>query len=133
MTTLYQDRIITAPVPTLENQPYYAAAERGELLIKRCLACAAYHFHPRTICPHCFSDQTAWVVAQGVGTIYTFSVSRRVLPTAYAIAYVTLAEGVSMMTNIVDCDLDALTIGQAVRLVFKPSDGGPPVAMFTPA
>ena len=88
MTTLYQDRIITAPVPTPENQPYYDAAERGELLIKRCLACAAYHFHPRTICPHCFSDQTQWVVAQGVGTIYTFSVSRRVLPTAYAIAYV---------------------------------------------
>jgi len=45
---------------------------------------------------------------------------------------VTLAEGVSMMTNIVDCDLDALEIGQAVKVVFKPSDGGPPVAMFTP-
>jgi uncharacterized protein len=38
-----------------------------------------------------------------------------------------------MMTNIVDCDLDAIRIGQRVRLVFKPSDGGgPPVPMFTP-
>ena len=45
---------------------------------------------------------------------------------------VTLAEGVSMMTNMVDCDLDALEIGQAVRVVFKPSEGGPPVPMFTP-
>jgi len=45
---------------------------------------------------------------------------------------VTLQEGVSMMTNIVDCDLDKIQIGQAVRLVFKPSDGGPPVPMFTP-
>ena len=53
-------------------------------------------------------------------------------PIPYAIAYVTLQEGVSMMTNIVDCDLDAIKIGQAVRLVFKPSDGGPPVPMFTP-
>ena len=26
----------------------------------------------------------------------------------YAIAYVTLAEGPTMMTNIVDCDLDAM-------------------------
>jgi len=50
----------------------------------------------------------------------------------YAIAYVTLQEGVSMMTNIVDCDLDKIRIEQAVRLVFKPSDGGPPVPMFTP-
>jgi uncharacterized OB-fold protein len=71
------------------------------------------------------------VVAKGVGTIYTVSVSRRMQPTAYAIAYVTLADGVSMRTNIVYRDLDALAIGQAVRVVFKPSEGGPPVAMFT--
>jgi uncharacterized OB-fold protein len=54
-------------------------------------------------------------------------------PIPYAIAYVTLQEGVSMMTNIVDCDLDKIKIGQDVKLVFKPSDGGPPVPMFTPA
>jgi uncharacterized OB-fold protein len=50
----------------------------------------------------------------------------------YALAYVTLDEGVTMMTNIVDCDLDAIRIGQRVRLVFKPTEGGPPVPMFTP-
>jgi len=39
-----------------------------------------------------------------------------------------------MMTNIVDCDLDAIRIGQAVRVNFKATeDGGPPVPMFTPA
>ena len=42
----------------------------------------------------------------GRGTIYSYSVMRRV-PVPYAIAYVTLDEGVTMMTNIVDCDLDA--------------------------
>ena len=49
------------------------------------------------------------------------------------IAYVTLAEGVTMMTNIVDCDFDALRIGMRVTLAFQPSEGGPPVPMFTPA
>ena len=29
MTTVYQDRTITAPVPTPENQPHFEAAERG--------------------------------------------------------------------------------------------------------
>ena len=38
-----------------------------------------------------------------------------------------------MMTNIVDCDFDAIKIGQEVKLVFKPSEGGPPVPMFAPA
>jgi uncharacterized OB-fold protein len=54
-------------------------------------------------------------------------------PVPYAIAYVTLAEGPTVMSNIVDCDLDAIKIGQPVKLVFKPSDGGPPVPMFAPA
>ena len=51
----------------------------------------------------------------------------------YCIAYVTLDEGVSMLTNIVDCDLDTVKIGMRVKVTFKPSDGGPPVPMFTPA
>ena len=38
-----------------------------------------------------------------------------------------------MLTNLVDCDPAALAIGQRVRVTFKPSDGGYPVAMFTPA
>ncbi len=64
--------------------------------------------------------------------VYSYSVMRRAeIP--YAIAYVTLDEGVTMMTNIVDCDLDQIRVGQRVRLVFKPTEGGPPVPAFTPA
>jgi hypothetical protein len=51
----------------------------------------------------------------------------------YAIAYVTLEEGPTMMTNIVDCDFASLKIGQAVKVVLKPTNGGPPVPMFTPS
>jgi len=67
----------------------------------------------------------------GHGNIYSFSVMRRALE-PYAIAYVTLQEGVTLLTNIVDCDFDALRIGQAVKLAFKLSEGGFPVPMFTP-
>ena len=39
-----------------------------------------------------------------------------------------------VFTNIVDCDLDTVRIGQKVKVVFKPTTAeGPPVAMFTPA
>jgi uncharacterized protein len=68
-----------------------------------------------------------------MGTVYTYSVLRRGVPEPYCIAYVTLAEGVSMLTNLVDCDFDAVKIGMPVKVVFRPSDGGPPVPMFTPA
>ena len=38
-------------------------------------------------------------------------------PVPYAMAYVTLAEGPRMVTNIVDCDFDRLKCEQAVKLV----------------
>jgi uncharacterized OB-fold protein len=129
---MVQERQILSPTPFPETAPYWAAAAEGKLLIKYCSACGEYHFYPRGLCPFCFSDETEWREAAGIGTIYSFSVTRRGAP-PYAIAYVTLAEGPTMMTNIVDCDLDKIRIGQKVRLVFKPSENGQPVPMFTPA
>ncbi len=127
-----QDRKIPAPVVNPENKSFFDAASNGKLLIKKCSACGEHHYYPRAICPHCFSDQTSWTESSGNGTIYSYSVMRRGTPVPYAIAYVTLAEGVTMLTNIVDCDLDAIRIGQAVRVVFKPTDGGAAVPMFAP-
>jgi uncharacterized OB-fold protein len=126
------ERKIPIPQANPETKAFWDSASRGTLLVKRCRTCGQVHYYPRAICPFCFSDATEWQPAGGAGTIYSYSVMRRAeIP--YAIAYVTLDEGVTMLTNIVDCDLDALRIGQRVRVVFKPTDGGPPVPMFTPA
>jgi uncharacterized OB-fold protein len=125
------DRTIPTPPVSPETRPFWDAAEEGRLLIKRCTACGRPHHYPRSICPFCWSDRTEWVAASGRGTIYSYSVMRRV-PVPYAIAYVTLDEGITMMTNIIDCDLEGIRIGQPVRVVFRPTDGGPPVPMFTP-
>jgi uncharacterized OB-fold protein len=125
------ERKIPAPPLNPEIQPYFDAAAQGRLLVKKCVICGQAHHYPRAICPFCGSDRTEWTPASGRGTVYSYSVMRRV-PVPYAIAYVTLDEGVTMMTNIVDCDLDAIRIGQRVNVTFKPTEGGPPVPMFTP-
>ncbi len=127
------ERKIPAPAVNPENRPFFDAAANGKLVLKFCNACEQYHHYPRSHCPHCFSSDTEWLDAKGSGTIYTCSVLRRGVPVRYCIAYVTLEEGVSMLTNIVDCDLDTVKIGMKVKVVFKPTDGGPPVPMFTPA
>jgi len=72
-----------------------------------------------------------WRAGSGKGTIYTFSPMRRV-EEPYVIAHVTLAEGPTMLTNIVDCDTDKLAIGQSVTIVFQETENGPPVPMFRP-
>jgi uncharacterized OB-fold protein len=127
-----KERVIPAPPVNPETKPFWDAATKGQLMIKTCTACNQPHFYPRAICPFCMSDRTEWRQASGRGTVYSFSVMKRA-EVPYAIAYVTLEEGPTMLTNIVDCDLDSIRIGQRVAVSFKPSDGGPPVPMFTPA
>jgi uncharacterized OB-fold protein len=133
MATPYKDRKIADPLLNIGDEPYYEAAGQGKLLLKKCAACGEVHFYPRAICPFCLSDKVSWQEAKGTGTIYTYSVTRRGGPVPYCIAYVKLDEGVSMMTNIVDCDLDTVRCDQKVKVVFKKSEGGVSIPMFTPA
>ncbi len=123
-------RKISAPKPNPETQAFWDAAAQGRFLIRRCTACGKAHWYPRKTCPFCWGEKTAWVEASGRGTIYSYSVMRRAAE-PYVVAYVTLAEGPTMLTNLVDCDFDALAIGQEVRLKFSPSEAGPPVPTFT--
>jgi hypothetical protein len=127
-----QPRRIPAPRVLPESQAYWSAADEGRLLLKQCEDCGQVHHYPRDICPHCLSARTRWVQASGFGRIYSHSTMGRG-EAAYTLALVTLDEGVTLMTNLVDCDPAALAIDQRVRLVFKPSDGGHAVPMFTPA
>ncbi len=126
------ERLIPAPLVNPESARFYEAARKGILLVGKCHECGVHHFYPRVLCPHCFSDRTEWIPAKGSGFIYTYSTLHRGVPVPYTIAYVTLDEGVSMMTNLVDCDPAILKIGARVRVVFKPAEDDTPVAMFTP-
>jgi hypothetical protein len=76
------------------------------------------------------STRLEWRESKGSGTIYTYSIMHAAKP-AYVIAYVTLDEGVSMMTNLVDCDPAKVRIGQKVKVVFKPTEGGGKLPCFT--
>jgi uncharacterized protein len=125
-------RVPSDPQPTVETQAFWDAAKEGRFLVKRCRGCAKAHWYPRTHCPFCESADTEWSQASGGGTIYSYSVMRRAEP-VYVMAYVTLDEGPTMMTNLVDCDPDTLAVGARVRLVFKPSPGGFAMPMFSPA
>jgi len=119
------------PEPMPDTQAFWDAAKDGKFLVRRCTACGKAHWYPRDICPLCHSTQTVWEQGSGQGSIYAFSVMRKADP-PFVMAYVTLAEGPTMMTNIVECESDDLAIGQAVELVFVPSKNDWPVPCFRP-
>ena len=121
-----------------ETKPFWDATTGGSLLIPKCDSCSAVIWYPRAFCPSCSSTSISWVTSSGRGTIYSFSITRKgagvwadVSP--YVIAYVDLEEGPRILTNIVGCPVDQVSIGLSVRVVFDKTDDGPAVYRFTPA
>lgn len=114
------------------DQAYFDAAAAGKLMLGNCSDCGAHHHYPRALCPFCFSDKVQLAPAKGTGEIYSYSVSRRAGPIVYCIAYVKLDEGVTMLTNIVDCDLDTVKVGQKVKVTFRKTEGGVSMPVFAP-
>ena len=115
-----------------DNDAFIAAAKEGRFMLRWCDDCGRTHWYPRAVCPHCASSRTTWKPASGRGTVYAFSTMLRVDP-PYTLAYVTLDEGPTMMTNLVGAAPDAWRIGMQVRVQFQPSDDGTPVPVFAPA
>jgi uncharacterized protein len=130
-TALLKARSIPAPHVNPETEAFWDAARDGRFVIRACLSCGRSHWYPRAICPFCASGETEWRAASGLGTIYSCSAMLQAAE-PYVIAYVTLDEGPTMLTNIVECDPRAVRIGQRVSVVFQASEDGTPVPMFRP-
>ena len=115
-----------------ESSEFWSAAAQGRFLLPTCTDCGRPHWYPRIVCPLCGSQRLEWQQASGRATLYAFSPARRADP-PYILAYVTLEEGPTLMTNIVDARYEDLRIGQAVSLRFQPAAEGRMMPFFAPA
>lgn len=122
-------RTIPAPMVQPDTAAYWQAANEGRLLLRRCTACGEHHHYPREVCPFCRSTATEWRDAAGTGTVYSHSTMGSG-DAAYTLAYVTLDEGPTMLSNLLGAG--PFTIGQRVRVTFVPSASGQAVPMFEP-
>lgn len=128
-------------LPTIEDEsrPFWDAAREGKFLINRCNACGLAFHYPRPFCPTCWSEDVSWEEASGRGTIYTYStVFMNDLPPfkdrlPYVAAAVDLEEGPRIMTNIVDCDPESLSVGMAVEVTYLELTPEITAPMFRPA
>jgi uncharacterized protein len=127
------------PATDWQTRPYWEGCGRGELVLQRCSACGVVQHRPRGLCASCLSSELVHFVASGRGTVHTFTVThqngmpgfREACP--YVLAYVELAEGPRLMTNIVGCPPERVAIGLAVRADFVPTGDGLGVPRFVPA
>ena len=115
-----------------ETREFWAAAADGRFLLKTCSKCERAHWYPRVICPLCGHAETEWRPASGEGSLYAFSPARRADP-PYILAYVTLDEGPTVLTNVVDAEAGNLKIGQRLKVKFQPAAEGRMMPFFAPA
>ncbi len=126
------------PEVSRAGAPFWDAARDGKLLLQCCKACRETIFYPRIRCPKCHSDELDWIEASGKGRIYSYSVVVNNAPSAfladmpYVVAIVRLEEGVQMLSNIVDCDPEALHCEMPVVVDFREA-GGFRLPLFRPA
>jgi uncharacterized protein len=116
---------------TEAKQPFWASVDMRAMQLPYCTACKTFFFYPRPICPACWSSEVEFRPASGTGRIFTYSVVRsphgnitgwhKRIP--YVVALIDLDEGVRMMSNIIDCDVDAVRSGMPVQLTYTAIDG----------
>ncbi len=117
---------------TPESDAFWDAANAGHLLYGQCHSCDTRHYYPRALCPTCLSTEVTWPRSGGTGHLMAFSLFRRAEP-PYISAWITLDEGVSLFSNLIDCDSDCIKIGDRVEVVFHPALDGQNVPLFRPA
>jgi uncharacterized OB-fold protein len=126
------------PVPAVTelSRPHWEACQRGELLVQRCDDCGHYVFTPEVACTACLSSSLVWVRSSGRGVLYSFTVIHRPqrpeFDAPYVGAIIELEEGWHMLSNMVDCNLDSLAIGQPVEVCFVPRGDNILLPMFRP-
>ncbi len=111
------------------TRPFWEAAAEERLVAPRCTNCGTFRLPPPPMCFVCQHREVEWVELPGTGTVYSFTVVRHplarmlneVVPYASGIIELdgTQGAGARMIANIVECDVDALRIGDRVEIVWE--------------
>ena len=117
---------------------FFEGARAGRLTALRCTGCGELAIPPKEFCVACGARAWATAPLSGEGRITSFTVIR-VAPrqhagdVPYAIAHVTLTEGVALLGRLVDIPLDGIALGMPVRFRLFTHNGAPAAIGFGPA
>ncbi|HBD12058.1 MAG TPA: nucleic acid-binding protein [Porticoccaceae bacterium] len=122
-----ENNAVEKPQPKITRcaQPYWQSCLQEKLSLPYCKACDAVFYYPRLWCPGCFNQDLDWKTVSGRGRVYSYSVVHQSpLPSyqqdvPYVLAVIELEEGPRMMTNVINCDVDAVHVDMPVAVTFE--------------
>jgi uncharacterized OB-fold protein len=113
------------PLLDIDNTAFWTGGAEGELRIYRCQDCRYYVHPPVRFCPQCESRKVEPEAVSGRGSITSFTINHKQwvpdLPERFVLALVSIVEqdDVRLVTNIVNCPSDQVTMGMPVRVLFE--------------
>jgi uncharacterized protein len=134
---------VTIPVdigPDRWTAPWWQAAAEHRLVVARCNSCAELRSPPTPYCPRCLSQEIDWLELSGEATVYSFTVVRHApspdlreaVPYVIGLVVPSEAPGIKLMTNIVGCDPEDISIGMQLHVVWDDVADGLAVPRFAP-
>lgn len=112
-----------------KSAPFYDAAARGVLLIRKCRSCAQPSAPETTTCGACGSTDLDWIEATGNGQLVSWTVVHRPpIPafadsTPYVLGLIELEEGPWVHSRLRGVDPAQLTAGADLSVMFvSPAD-----------
>ncbi|WP_069769226.1 bifunctional MaoC family dehydratase N-terminal/OB-fold nucleic acid binding domain-containing protein [Streptomyces sp. LUP30] len=114
------------PVVNRDNAGFWAGVRDHRFLIQRCAACDTLRFPWLPGCNACGSAEWDTVDADGDGTVFSYVVMHHpafpAFSPPYAVGLIELAEGVRVISDVVDVPYDKVRIGMPVTLDFRVYD-----------
>ncbi|MEH0512966.1 OB-fold domain-containing protein [Streptomyces sp. B21-106] len=114
------------PVVNRDNAGFWEGVRDRRFLIQRCAGCDTLRFPWLPGCNACGAAEWDVVEAGGEGTVFSYVVMHHppfpAFSPPYAVGLIELAEGVRVVSDVVDVPYDKVRVGMPVELEFRTYD-----------
>lgn len=117
-----------APRVNQDTSVFWEGCRRHQLCFQRCTHCGKVRWPGAWLCPDCLHEEWEPVELAPEGVIYSYVVMEKPFHPSvedkvpYVVATVDLADGVRILTNLVDCDPAHIRCGAPVQIDFCDSE-----------
>ena len=116
------------PSMSPDTEFFWNGLRERRLLIQRCASCGILRHPPRPMCPHCLSIEWNTIESTGRGTVHSFVMPQHpqfpFMDYPYIVALIDLAEGVRLVSNLIDIEPEHAWIDMPVEVSFTEFDDG---------
>lgn len=117
--TFFEPRI------SCDTAAFWNGCREHKLVMQQCNCCGTLRWPAGVLCPKCLSDDTRLKEISQQGTVYSYVVFRKAFHPSlqdklpYIVATIDLDDGVRLVSNIVNCEVDKIKCGDRVEAVWE--------------